>query len=164
MKDHVRKESHIDFSQVPRLNDSQIQNRESERLIDKYPEKRHHGVKRFNVCRSKIICKKNQGPLEDLRQLKPGWELRLESHIKRLWQQARIQKGNLKKFTDETGKTRQQEHRKELEETNRKILAKEGRLKRYWDKTKQFRQNRASQNKEKILPTLTREWAKPYQH
>ena len=39
------------FTQEPRLKDSQVRNRESKRLIDKYPDKRHHGV---NIRRSKI--------------------------------------------------------------------------------------------------------------
>ena len=41
-KNHIWKENHIASSQEPRLEDSQIQNRESERLINKYPNKQHH--------------------------------------------------------------------------------------------------------------------------
>ena len=37
-----------------------------------------------------------------------------------------------------------------------KILAKEGRLKRYQNKTKQYRQKRKFQNNEKILPIIWR--------
>ena len=48
---------------------------------------------------------------------KPGWELKLESQIKRL-QQERILKQSIKK-SDETEKARQLEHKK-LEETNQK--------------------------------------------
>ena len=52
-KNHVRKENHIAFSQEPSLEDSQVRNRKTKRSIDKYPNK-HHGIKRFNQCRSKI--------------------------------------------------------------------------------------------------------------
>ena len=97
-------------------------NRESKRLIDKYPDEWHHGVKRLNIRRSKISLWKNRGPLEDHRQkVKTGWELRLVSQIKRLRQQARILK---RKFSDETEKARQLELKKKKLETNQKILAK----------------------------------------
>ena len=49
LKELCRKEKHIAFSEEPRLEDSQIRNRQSERLIDKYPDKPYHGVKRFNI-------------------------------------------------------------------------------------------------------------------
>ena len=50
------------------------------------------------------------------------------------------------------------------DKTNQKILAKEGRLKRYRDKTKQYRQNRMFQNNEKkFYRQFGGEWAKPYQ-
>ena len=38
----------------PRLEESLVRNRESERLIDKYPDKRLYGVKRFNIRRRKM--------------------------------------------------------------------------------------------------------------
>ena len=40
--------------------DSQVWNRESERLIDKYPDRRHHGGNNLIYAGAK-----NQGPLED---------------------------------------------------------------------------------------------------
>ena len=43
----------------------------------------------------------------------PGWEQRFESQIKRLRQQARILKRNIKKISDETEKARQLELKKE---------------------------------------------------
>ena len=51
---HVWNKKYITFFQESRLEDSQVQNRKSERLIDKYPDKRHHGVNQFEICRSKI--------------------------------------------------------------------------------------------------------------
>ena len=67
-KNHVWKENYIAFSQEPSLEDCQVRNRESKRLIDKYPDKQYHGVKRFNIRRSKISPWKNRSPLEDHRQ------------------------------------------------------------------------------------------------
>ena len=71
---------------------------------------------------------------------KPRWELKLESQIKRL-RQAGILKRNIKNDSDETEKARQLGLKKYLEVTNQNILAKERRLKRYRDNTKQYRQN-----------------------
>ena len=40
----------------------------SEWFIDKYPDKQHHGVKRFSICRSKTSLWKNRGPPENHKQ------------------------------------------------------------------------------------------------
>ena len=48
------KNNNIALSQEPTLEDTQIRNRESERLIDKYLNKRHYRVKRLNIRGSKI--------------------------------------------------------------------------------------------------------------
>ena len=53
--------------------------------------------------------------------------------------------------------------RKKLEETNQKILSKAGRLKRYRDKTKQYKQNRMFQTTKKFYQQVGEEWAKSYQ-
>ena len=59
----------------------------------------------------KLVCEKIRVPLKSVgRKSKPGWELRLESQIKR--QQVRIQKRNIKKASDETEKARQLESKK----------------------------------------------------
>ena len=112
-------------------------------------------------ARAKLVCEKIGVPLKtNDRKSKSGWELRLESQIKRLRQQARILKRNIKKYLDETERTRQLELKKIALGNQRKILAKEGRLKRYQNKAKQNRQNRTFQNNEK---KSTNNQAKPYQ-
>ena len=56
------------------------------------------------------------------------------------------------------------ERKLKLVETNKKILAKEGKLKRFRDRTKQYRQNRMFQNNEwKFYRQVGEEWAKSYQ-
>ena len=58
-----KNENDIAFSQEPKLGECQIRNRESERLIDKYNDQRHHGVKRFDIYRNKIcVWKKSVSP------------------------------------------------------------------------------------------------------
>ena len=62
---------------------------------------------------AKLVSEKIEVPLKTTdRNTKPGLELRLESQIKRLWQQARIQKQNIKKFSDKTGKAQHLELKK----------------------------------------------------
>ena len=83
------------------------------------------------------------------KQSKPGWEIRLETQIKNLRKQAKMIKqkdpgicGNrMENITQ--GKITVQ-----LEEIYQKVLAKEGRLKRYRQRVKQFRQNRTFKNNE----------------
>ena len=71
-----------------------------------------------------LVSEKIGVPLKTTdRKSKPKWELRREPQIKRLRQQARILKRNIKKFSDETEKAPQLElkkKKKKLEETNQK--------------------------------------------
>ena len=52
-------------------------------------------------------------------------------------------------------KTSQEKLTIQLEEVNEKVLAKEGRLKRYGQKVKQYRQNRTFHNHEKKILSTT---------
>ena len=90
------------------------------------------------------------------RKSKPGWELRLASKIKRLRQRIRILKRNIKKFSDETEKARQLELKKKFDETNQKIPAKEGRLKRTEIRPNNIDKTGCSKTKKIILPTIWR--------
>ena len=70
----------------------------------------------------------------------------------------------MKIYWDEAEKVRQLERKVQLEETNQKVVVKEGRLKRYRDRTKQYRQNRTFQNSErKFYQPVSGEQAKTYQ-
>ena len=55
----------------------------------------------------------------------------------------------MKIYSDQAGKARQLERNVQLEETNQKVTSKEERVKRYLDRTKQYRQNRTFQNNER---------------
>ena len=81
----------------------------------------------------KLVFEKIEVPLKATsRKSKPGWELRLESLMKRHRQQASKQKQNIKNVLDETEKCTTTRTQKNLEETNqKKLLAKEEKLKRY---------------------------------
>ena len=99
----------------------------------------------------KLVCEKIEVSLKTTdRKLKLGWELRLES------QQAKMLKRNMKISSDEAEKERQIERKVQLEETKQKVLVKEGRLKRYRDRTKQYKQQDIPKQRKKILPASTR--------
>ena len=76
------------------------------------------------------------------RKLVLGWELRLELLVRKLRQQAEMQKPNMNIYSDEAEKARQLGRKIQLEETNQKVLLKEERPKRYRDRTKQYKPNR----------------------
>ena len=70
----------------------------------------------------------------------------------------------MKVYSDEAEKVRQRERKTQLEETNQKVLVKEGCLKRYQDGTKQYRQNRIFKNHErKFYQQVGGEWVMTYQ-
>ena len=68
---------------------------------------------------------------------------------------------NVRLCSDKQKKARRFEQNILLEETNQKVLAKEGRLKKYQGRTKQYRQNKTFQNNErKLYQQVGGEWAK----
>ena len=82
------------------------------------------------------------------KESKSGWEIRLETQVRNLRQRAKMLK-NMRLCSDKQRKARRLEQNMQLEEINQKVLAKEGRLKRYRDRAKQCRQNRTFQNNER---------------
>ena len=55
---------------------------------------------------AKFVCTKIGVPLKTTdRKSKPGWEIRLESQIRKLRQQAKIQKRNMKIYSEKMGKS-----------------------------------------------------------
>ena len=100
---------------------------------------------------AELVFEKIRVPLKNTsRNSKPRWELRLESQIKRIRQQAKILNRTLRKFKFWTKlKNRDTNNSKKLKETKQGILAKEGRLKRYQVRAKQYSQNRTFQSNEK---------------
>ena len=83
------------------------------------------------IADAKLVCEKIGIPSKSTKkQSKPGWEIRLEMQIKNY-------ENKPEKITVQ------------LEEINQKVLAKEGRLKRYRQRVKQYRQNRTFQNNER---------------
>ena len=98
---------------------------------------------------AKLVCEKIGIPSKSTKkQSKPGWEIRLEIKIKKLRKQARI----IRKRGAEISEKEQVTWGKitvQLEKINQKVLAKKGRLKRYRQRVKQYRQNRTFQNNER---------------
>ena len=82
---------------------------------------------------------------------KPGWEFRLETQIENLRKQLKVikQKKNAEINRNRKEKTTQEKLTIQLEQIYQKVLAKEGRLKRYRQSVKQYGQNRTFQNNER---------------
>ena len=101
-------------------------------------------------ARAKVVCDKIEVPLKTTnRKSKPGWELRFESLIKKTTITNKdIKTEHWENFGRNWKSTATRTKKKSLR-TPTIILAKEGRLKRYQDKIKQYRQNRTFQSNEK---------------
>ena len=99
---------------------------------------------------AKLVCDRIGAPLrntnrETNRNTKAGWEFRLEEQIKQLRQQTNTLNRNT---NTHLAKKVKRQHQIKLEEVKQKISAIEGRLKRYRERTKQYKQNRTFQNNE----------------
>ena len=99
----------------------------------------------------KLVCEKIGIPPKSTKEKsKPGWEIRLETQINKSTRTGQNDK------TKDPGMFRNKKERAtqemitvHLEEINQKVLAKEGRLKRYRQRVKQYRQNKSFQNNER---------------
>ena len=115
---------------------------------------------------AKLICENIGIPSKSRKkQQKLGWEIRLESQIKK--QTTKTIPNNEERRWNKRGWRRNGQHGEktvQLEEINQKILAKEVRLMRYRQRVKQFRQNRTFQNnKRKFYQQLGGSDTKTYQ-
>ena len=100
---------------------------------------------------AKLVCEKIGIPsISTKKQSKSGWKIRLETQRKNLRKQAKMVK---QKHPGICGKRMEKTTREKItvqhKEINQKVLAKEGRLKRYRQRVKQYKQNRTFQNDER---------------
>ena len=100
---------------------------------------------------AKLVCENIGIPSKSKKkQQKPGWEIRLESQIKKTTKTSpNDEERSWNKRGGEKEKATWGKITVQLEEINQKILTKEGRLKRYQQNVKQYRQNRTFQNNER---------------
>ena len=100
---------------------------------------------------AKLVCEKIGVPSKSTKkQSKPGWEVQLDTQIKNLRKQAKmVRQKDPGICWKRMEKTTREKITVKLEEINQKILAKEGRLKRYRQRIKQYSQNRTFQNNER---------------
>ena len=96
---------------------------------------------------AKLVCEKiGIPPISTKKQSKPGWKIRLETQIKNLRKQAKmVKQKDLGIYGKRMEKTTRENITIQIEEINQK----EGRLKRYRQRVKQYKQNRAFQNNER---------------
>ena len=101
-------------------------------------------------CRSETSQWKNWFALEKRDKMaKLGWEIRLEMQRRNLRQQANMIRQEKKVISVDKEEKIQRQQKTQHEEINQKVLAKEGRLKRYCDWSKQYKQHRTFQNFER---------------
>ena len=97
---------------------------------------------------AKLVCEKIGIPSKSTKkQSKLGWEIRLETPIKKLGKQARMMKKRGAEISGKKEEATQEKINVQLEEINQKVLAKEGRLKRYRQRVKQYRTFQSSERK-----------------
>ena len=98
---------------------------------------------------AKLVCEKIEIPSKSTKkQSKPGWEIRLKMQIKNLQKQVRmIRTPEWNKEEEGTGNMGENNCTTWGKKQN--VMAKEGRLKRYRQRVKQYRQNRTFQNNER---------------
>ena len=117
---------------------------------------------------AKLVCEKIGIPSKSTKEKsKPGWELRQETQIKNLRKQAKMikQRKDDGIIRNRKEKATQEKLTIQLEEINQKVQAKEGRLKRYQQSVKHYRQNRTFQNNErKFYQQLGGDGIKTYCH
>ena len=109
-------------------------------------------LKEVIYAEAKLVCENIWIPSKSSKEKsKPGWEFRLETQIKNLRKQVKMIKQNKDAgvIWNRKEKTTQEKLTIKLEEINQKVLEKEGRLKRYQQRVKQYRQNRTFQNNER---------------
>ena len=101
---------------------------------------------------AKLVCEKIGIPLKNTKEKsKPGGEFWLETQIENLRKQLKVikQKKNAEINRNRKERTTQEKLTLQLEGIYQKVLAKEGRLKRYRQRVKPYRQNRTFQNNER---------------
>ena len=98
---------------------------------------------------AKLVCEKIGILSKSMKKKsKPGWEIRLETQLKKSTKTGQNEK-NMREHVETKRKRQLKKKIIQLEEINQKVLAKEGRLKRYRQRVKQHRQNRTFPNNER---------------
>ena len=88
---------------------------------------------------AKLVCENIGIPSKNTKaKSKPGWEFRLETQIENLRKQLKVVKQKKNAEINRKEKTTQEKLTVQLEEIHQKVLAKEGRLKRYRQRVKQY--------------------------
>ena len=126
---------------------------ETNKINQMLPYKSTNNISELNdliYTGAKWVCEKIGVPSKSTKkQSKPGWEVRLETQIKNLRKQAKMVKQKDPRICGKRmEKTTREKIKVQLQDINQKVLAKEGRLKRYWQRVKQYRQNKTFQNNE----------------
>ena len=101
---------------------------------------------------AKLVCEKIGIPsIITKKQSKLGWEIRQETQIKKIYENGPkwVKQKDPGICGNRMEKTTRENITVQLEEKTQKVLEKEGRLKRYRQRVKQYKQNKTFQNNER---------------
>ena len=104
---------------------------------------------------AKLVQNKIRIPIKNpKRTIKPGWEMRLEKQIKKLWQQAKLHSkvkhiGTLKKE-----KTSKRQPKGNFDNTTERKKSQDIGKRKYQERVRQYKQNRSFQNNETFTNRL----------
>ena len=136
---------------LPRLrnNEWRTLKTETNRINQMLPYISTNNISKLNdliYAEVKLVCEKTGVPSKSTKkQSKPGWKVRLETQIKNLRKQAKMVKQKDPRICEKRmEKTTREKITVQLEEINQKVLSKEGKLKRYRQRVKQYRKNRTT--------------------
>ena len=121
----------------------------NKRVINSYLNKKHHGIKQTNLCRCEIYLRVL--PTKNIRIETQNLDGNLTGNADKktttTTKNDKREEERWNRFKRKRKTTQQLKQNIKLEEINKKALAKEGSLKRYRDKIKQYKQNRTFKKK-----------------
>ena len=134
-----------------RMEKSQDGNRKNELITNIYIKKDITELTELIYAGAKLVCEKIRIPLK-LQKIKTwmGNSIGIaDKKSTKTGKNDKRKKKRMKYFGTKKEKATQGKITLQLEEINQKVLTKDGRLKRYRQRVKQYRQNRTFQNKER---------------
>ena len=133
------------------LNKRKCRNGKGTQTFSKYPSGQHNWIKWANLFRMEFSFDKMSVSPKELEQKSKTWiwiQTWIGTEIAKTDEDAE-EKMNTGICWDEKTRTKRRTNQKmQLEEINQKISAKEGKLEKYFDNVKQWKQNMDNQNNE----------------
>ena len=143
----VCKEVLITIANKLKLDKWQGRNLKNRRIINTYLNKQHHGFKRTNLCMNEISFKNWCSPKGYKQKLKTWIGNSTGKVDKKYTTTSENDKTEGERWNMRQKKAMQVKQTIQLEEIKLKVLTKDRRLKRYWNRIKQYKQDIPKQRK-----------------